>query len=81
MPAQSLENYLRRFKMDKEKLQSHLTELKKKHRELDEKIIELSIYHVSAELRQMKTQKLWLKDEIYRVEKQLQIAEDNINGF
>lgn len=57
--------------MNTESLESHLDELVKKHRQLDSEINELAVHHVSAELRQLKTQKLWLKDEIYRIQKQL----------
>jgi uncharacterized protein YdcH (DUF465 family) len=61
-------------------LLAHLEELKKKHRLLDDAIIDLEKHHyVTDELRKLKTQKLWLKDEIYRITKQLH--EDGINGF
>ena len=35
--------------------------------------------YITDELRKLKTQKLWLKDEIYRITKQLH--EDGVNGF
>jgi uncharacterized protein YdcH (DUF465 family) len=57
--------------MNYDSLEAHLDELVKKHRKLDEEVEQLSTHHVSAELRQLKTQKLWLKDEIYRIQKQL----------
>ena len=57
--------------MNYDSLESHVDELIKKHRQLDEDIKRMSQHHISAELRQLKTQKLWLKDEIYRIQKQL----------
>lgn len=65
---------------DKKKLRAHLEELKRKHRQLDEEITGLSIHHISAELRALKTQKLWLKDEIYRIQREIETTSDNING-
>ncbi len=57
--------------MNYDSLEAHLDELVKKHRALDNEINEISKHHISAELRQLKTQKLWLKDEIHRIQKQL----------
>ena len=57
--------------MNYDSLEAHLDELVKKHRKLDQEVEQLSTRHISAELRQLKTQKLWLKDEIYRIQKQL----------
>jgi len=57
---------------DENKLRSHLDELVKKHRNLDEEIDKLNTHHISAELRQLKTQKLWLKDEIHRIQRKLE---------
>jgi len=57
--------------MNYDSLESHVDELIKKHRQLDEDIKRMSQHHNSAELRQLKTQKLWLKDEIHRIQKQL----------
>lgn len=57
--------------MNYDSLEAHLDELVKKHRKLDEEVEQLSTHHISAELRQLKTQKLWLKDEIYRIQNQL----------
>ena len=50
---------------DFKKLMVHLEELRKKHRTLDNKINELYTHHITEELRRLKTEKLWLKDEIY----------------
>lgn len=66
---------------DVEKLKAHLDELRKKHRKLDNEIAEISTNHITAELRQKKTQKLWLKDEIYRIEKQLTDKGVYVNGY
>ena len=57
--------------LEENKLRSHLNELVKKHRNLDEEIDKLNTHHISAELRQLKTQKLWLKDEIHRIQRKL----------
>jgi uncharacterized protein YdcH (DUF465 family) len=47
---------------------AHLEELIRKHRELDEYIQqEYGNQNVSPEVYRLKTQKLWLKDEIHRI--------------
>lgn len=66
---------------DNSKLLSHLNELRKRHRDLDEKIKNLYTHHITEELRRLKTQKLWLKDEIYRLEKQLIDEGVYVNGY
>lgn len=55
-----------------DKLNARLEELRRKHRELDS-LIETKYhnYNITDEVRKLKTQKLWLKDEIHRVEAQL----------
>ena len=57
---------------EKDKLRSHLDELKRKHRALD---IELENRYnnqtITEEVRRMKTMKLYLKDEIHRIQSQL----------
>lgn len=61
-------------------LETHLEELIKKHRALDEEITELEKHHnVTEEIRKLKTQKLWLKDEIHRI--QHQITDNGNNGY
>ena len=58
--------------MSKESLQSHLESLTVRHRDLDNEILELERhYSVNEEVRRLKTQKLWLKDEIHRLEHEL----------
>ena len=51
-----------------DKLKAHYDELKRKHRELD---IELETKYnnmtVTEEVRRMKTMKLYLKDEMHRI--------------
>lgn len=57
---------------DIEKLKSHLDELERRHRELDS-IIETRYNNITVtdEVRRMKTMKLWLKDEIHRINQKL----------
>ena len=65
-----------------EGLRSHLEELKKKHRELDKQVEELAHHrNVDDDIRKLKTQKLWLKDEIHRIETELTSTETHLNGF
>lgn len=59
--------------MSKESLQSHLESLTVRHRDLDNEILELERhYSVNEEVRRLKTQKLWLKDEIHRITRDLE---------
>lgn len=60
------------FENEDDKIKARLEELRKKHRDLD-KLIESKFfnYNITDEVRRLKTQKLWLKDEIYRLETQL----------
>ena len=60
-----------------DKLDARLEELKRKHRELDT-LIETKYHNqnITDEVRRLKTQKLWLKDEIHRIETLL-LAEVN----
>ena len=56
------------FDKTKDKLLAHYDELKRKHRELDNEIE--SMYnnsYVTEEIRRMKTMKLYLKDEMHRI--------------
>ena len=82
MQAQNFQNYLRRNSMsDTDKLVHRLEELRKKHRELDNHIKKLYNKSVTEELRKLKTEKLWLKDEIYRIERQLISEGVYVNGY
>ena len=59
--------------MSRESLQSHLESLTVRHRDLDNEILELEKhYSVTEEIRRLKTQKLWLKDEIHRLKRDLE---------
>lgn len=59
--------------MSKESLQSHLESLTIRHRDLDNEILKLEKhYSVTEEIRRLKTQKLWLKDEIHRLKRDLE---------
>jgi hypothetical protein len=65
---------------DDDKLNAHLEELKRKHRELDTYILEaFNNQNVSSEVYKLKTQKLWLKDEIHRIEGKLN-SKATLNG-
>lgn len=55
-----------------DKIAVHLQELYKKHRTLDEEITDLfNKFEPEHKLNRMKTRKLWLKDEIHRLETEL----------
>ena len=55
-----------------DKIAIHLQELYQKHRKLDEEITLLYNNFESEQiLNRIKTQKLWLKDEIHRLETEL----------
>ena len=56
------------WEQTKDKLLAHYEELERKHRELDTEI-ELRYNNVTAteEVRRMKTMKLYLKDEMHRI--------------
>ena len=59
--------------MTKDKLQSHIKSLKQKHRRLDEEITELDCHYDEYQrCEELKKQRLHLKDEILRCEKQLE---------
>tara|TARA_B100000212_G_C27384571_1_gene538629 strand:+ start:6769 stop:6972 length:204 start_codon:yes stop_codon:yes gene_type:complete len=54
------------------KLAVHLQELYRKHRKLDDEIQDLYKSFEKEEIvNRLKTKKLWLKDEIYRIEREL----------
>lgn len=56
-----------------ELLRARLDELRREHRDLDVRIESLHTDHLSDQLtlRRLKKRKLWLKDEIARVEDEL----------
>ena len=60
------------YENESDKLEARLKELERKHRALD-KEIEMRYHNVtvSEEVRKMKTMKLYLKDEIHRLNEQL----------
>ena len=63
-----MSNYLER----RDKIQVHLNELYSRHRMLDLEIKEMHEHWERTELiNRRKTQKLWLKDEIHRLETEL----------
>jgi uncharacterized protein YdcH (DUF465 family) len=56
------------FESEEDKLRSHYEELKRKHEELDKEIeTRYNNVTVSEEVRRMKTMKLYLKDEMHRI--------------
>jgi uncharacterized protein YdcH (DUF465 family) len=64
-----------------EGLTAYLAELTKKHRALDEKIIELEKrLYVDQEVRTLKTQKLFYKDELHRIQNKINAMENGVNG-
>lgn len=59
-----------------DKIVVHLRELYAKHRSLDEEIKQLYNHFERDEIiNRKKTQKLWLKDEIHRLETELKALE------
>jgi len=55
-----------------DKLKSHLEELTRKHRELDTELeVKYNNMTITAEVRRLKTMKLYLKDEIHRINTRL----------
>jgi len=56
------------YESDEDKLRAHYEELNRKHRELDEELeIKYNNMTVTDEVRRMKTMKLYLKDEMHRI--------------
>jgi uncharacterized protein YdcH (DUF465 family) len=59
--------------MDREKLESHIRSLKRKHRKLDDEITELDCHYDEYQYcEELKKQRLKTKDEILRCEIQLE---------
>lgn len=64
-----------------DKLRAHLEELTRKHRTIDEDIE--SRFHnmtVTEEVRRLKTHKLFIKDEIFRIKRRLEELGAYTNG-
>jgi len=60
------------FNETKDKLLAHYEELERKHRELDKELEErYNNTNITEEARRMKTMKLYLKDEMHRINTQL----------
>jgi|TARA_B110000503_G_scaffold8181_1_gene11209 hypothetical protein len=56
------------YENEEDKLRSHYEELKRKHLELDKEIEErYNNVTISEDVRRMKTMKLYLKDEMHRI--------------
>jgi hypothetical protein len=56
----------------REQMQARLKKLRENHKSLDKKVTKLyNSYTARDELYRMKTMKLWLKDEINRIETKL----------
>jgi hypothetical protein len=61
------------FENEADKLQSHLEELTRKHRELDTELeVKYNNMDITPEVRRLKTMKLYLKDEIHRINSKLE---------
>ena len=56
------------YELEEDKLKSHLIELERKHKELDTELeVKYNNMTVTEEVRRMKTMKLYLKDEMHRI--------------
>ena len=56
------------FKSEEDKIRAHYEELERKHKELDKDLIDrYNNEAVTEEARRMKTMKLYLKDEMHRI--------------
>ncbi len=55
-----------------DKLESHFEELQRRHRQIDNYLKdEYNNQTITQEVRMLKTQKLWLKDEMHRIQRKL----------
>ena len=62
------------YNTDQDKDETHLEELRRRHKELDIEVQDLYNCYVDDDtLNRKKTMKLWLKDEIHRLEVKLGI--------
>jgi len=56
------------YENEEDKIRAHYDKLKRKHRELDEELeTKYNNVTVTEEVRRMKTMKLYLKDEMHRI--------------
>lgn len=56
------------YEAEEDKLRAHYEELERKHRELDTELIErYNNQTLTDEVRRMKTMKLYLRDEMHRI--------------
>ena len=56
------------YENEEDKLRAHYAELERKHRELDDELIErFNNQTITDEVSRMKTMKLYLKDEMHRI--------------
>ena len=56
------------YENEEDKLRAHYDELKRKHRELDTELeVKYNNMTVTEEVRRLKTMKLYLKDEMHRI--------------
>ena len=56
------------YETEEDKLRAHYEELERKHRELDTELeVRYNNQTVTDEVRRMKTMKLYLKDEMHRI--------------
>ena len=64
------------FEDEADKLRAHLEELTRKHRELDTTLeVKYHNMNITDEVRRLKTMKLYLKDEIHRINSKLEALE------
>ena len=60
------------YKIEADKIRSYLEELEKRHKTLDEELLQrYNNITMTEEVRRMKTMKLYLKDEIHKLNSQL----------
>ncbi len=69
------------YNNESDKLRAHLEELSRKHRDLDDEIeARFQNKNITEEVRRLKTHKLFLKDEIYRIKRRLKEIGAYTNG-
>ena len=56
------------YETEEDKLRAHYEELERKHKELDTELeVKYNNMTITEEVRRMKTMKLYLKDEMHRI--------------